>query len=219
MEKCPDCGVKYVSVGDHIGKSNCSRPDLTKKQLSIIRGCLLGDGYIRKSGSFELESIQKEYINYLENNFSSVTQHAKLYRSRKENMEQSLRETNPITTNKDLSSYNKSYRYLSTVHHDIKNLREKWYTPEKTVPKNFSLNSLEAKMWYVGDGSKDQRRDSPDICIYTRSENKKREANLLRDQGFDVRISSHNAIEFNQSESKKFLNWIGDPIPGFKYKW
>lgn len=41
---------------------------------------------------------------------------------------------------------------------------------------------------------------------------------LFADAGFDVRYTT-DKIVFKRSETPEFLDWMGDPPPGFEYKW
>ncbi len=77
-------------------------------------------------------------------------------------------------------------------------------------------------MWYCSDGSLHWRTDRPSaearITNVTENDNLEKFKRMFSEAGFDVRISGKE-VQFNIKQTKKLLNWMGNPPDGMEYKW
>ena len=88
MEQCSQCGNYYKKIASHWQKSkSCTHPNLTKKQKEISIGVLMADGNVSKTGenaSLRCILTEKEYLDYLGEEFGIITNRVSLYKSAKE---------------------------------------------------------------------------------------------------------------------------------------
>lgn len=112
---------------------------LTEDQKSIMIGCLLGDGYMRKKINAHLEInhaySQKRYVDW---------KYRKL---------QNLVLTPPIRRNGNGKRI--AYRFTTRSLPEITKLYQKFYrNGRKNIPKDLFLNPLVMAVWFMDDGSK-----------------------------------------------------------------
>jgi len=97
-----------------------------------------------------------------------------------------------------------------------------WYTDDGKRFKDIQLSPLRTKIWYCCDGYLDwgKERANPVMRIASENESDRPEylKSLFKERGFDARFTG-NSLYFTVEESKKVLDWIGTPPPGFEYKW
>lgn len=111
------------------------------RQLEILAGCLLGDGYISKRGAIQIEqgSTQKEYLLWKYNRLQSLVsvQPHQVFRKKK---------------NGEVTS---SYRFFLRQY--FRNWRKKIYRNGKKVINSELLrlmSPLSLAIWYMDDGCK-----------------------------------------------------------------
>lgn len=56
------------------------------------------------------------------------------------------------------------------------------------------------------------------LCVDGGSVRSKQAQELIEDSGFEVRKQNSQLI-MTLDETEKFLEWMGEPIPGYEYKW
>lgn len=192
---------------------------ITNEQKDILKGILMGDAWIdrkeNKSARLKIESINKEFLDWLEDALGDIV----CSKGKK-------------STAKELAEKNRKYGYTVNEenYNDIYILRTRsmkyfnelhtWYdSGEKRFPK-MELTPTILKMWYVCDGS---FSNSSYPVVY--SSNEKDRKKFILDMFKDTKLnpSFHNGgggvIQFKTSESDAFFEYIGEPIPGFEYKW
>lgn len=112
--------------------------ELTKRQLSIIIGTILGDGCLKQSGpraylSFSHCAKQHDYILWLKKELDSI-------------FPSEIQET--IQHGKY-----KSYSMNSETRFDLRELRDNIYLPVKTISPIFeNIDALALSVWYMDDG-------------------------------------------------------------------
>lgn len=112
---------------------------LTEVQRSVILGCLLGDGYMRKKTNAHLEInhaySQKDYVDWK-------------YRILK-----NLVRTPPVKRRGN--SGRVAYRFATRSLPPITEFYEEFYRHgRKVVPSNLQVSSLSLAVWFMDDGSK-----------------------------------------------------------------
>lgn len=201
-KKCHNCGNSFKKLSLHWNGSNeCQEPSLTKRQKKIIKGLLMGDGYIvndNNSNYFSIEMKNKEFLEWLDFELGNISTGL---RSKKEN-------TYVLNTRNSMDFFD--------------TLREWYSTGEKKFPEDLELDPIKTSMWYVSDGTKFKHTENskPQLRIACSNESDRLEElmNLFEQEG----IKSHtagDAIEFNTGNSKKLIDYMGSAPKGFERKW
>lgn len=201
--KCESCEGSFESLPLHWSLSSCDYPELSDYQKDILIGVLMGDGSVivpehRNEGYLTVSVVEDEFLDWLFDELGWLVE-AKRYEE----------------PDKDIHS-------LRTLSHPFITDLRSWYdTGRKRYPGGLELNSTIAKMWYVTDGGLSWNGERQ--CIVSIScENELRRGDFLRDLfrqvGFEVGMS-HGMIRFKNGHGERFLEWIGEPVPGFEYKW
>ncbi len=217
-QQCPNCKKEFISVGSHYSQSKCGYPDISDRQEEVCIGMLMGDAYINEhsdSGNSMLRTkmINKEFLDWLSDELLEISSNLELVMTASESFDDaSSRFENSVTCS---DNYSDIYEYRTIRHPYFNELRE-WYScGKKRFPDNLELTPLIAKLWYVCDGSWDNR-----VSIYSDNESSRPEYLKSLFKNWDVKWQdSSNAIRFTRSDSDDFLSWIGEPVPGFEYKW
>lgn len=218
--KCPTCGGYFKSVSCHWSRSQkCDYPPLSDKQIEIIEGCILGDGGLSRQESrtcYLLVGNQKiDFLKWIYDQLgwlsSSISLHSK----------EGSEFISPAT-GKEYTSNNDLYQ-LRTIAHPQLSKWEEWYDSDKRgkeIKLPFLFTPTTIKLWYAGDGSRNLHGGGDYIKIFMSLSNEvlERIADVFRDWGFPCKTGS-NRIRFQKKSSKKLLDWMGDPIPGYEYKW
>lgn len=192
-------GIKVRSdYGSHRARKWRNSVDWNQKQRDVVYGSLLGDGYITKSGTFELETKEKEFAQLIYNSLPK-----ELFQSKQ-----------PV-----------EYRYwrvYTIVQEWFKELRNDWYIDGKKllIPKDMELTPTILLHWYLGDGHFSKHRDAPvltSIFVNTGVATKK-----LRELGFEVsQYGPYGKVyKILIKDKEKYFEYIGGcPISCYDYKW
>ncbi|UPW00003.1 hypothetical protein M0R88_15990 [Halorussus gelatinilyticus] len=117
--------------------------------------------------------------------------------------------------------YNDFYGLRTRSHPQIHDLK-RWYgTGEKRFPSDLTLTPTIAKMWYVCDGwLAEEKNHRPRAMIKATNEADRPRylKRLFTKQGLDPHFT-RTELQFTTDETKRFLEWVGSPPPGFAYKW
>lgn len=183
---------------------------LNQKQISVIFGSLLGDGYMRI-----LEGRQDAF---LEINHSLK---AKEYVDWKFNLLKNI--CISIPKERDTNEGRIAYRFFTKQHSDLTKIYKMFYkNKKKIIPKNLSLDPLMLAIWYMDDGSKS--RDC-DIYLNTQQFNMKDQKYLLyllKKIGINARLNKdkqYYRIRILKESIKTFMDLIKSYVPdSMKYK-
>ena len=122
----------YLSKENTVGS-------LTEEQKSILIGCLLGDGSLRRKQNTLLEinhsSKQKDYVFWLYSKFKDCVLTPPKFR----------------VNGPDRNSYRFTTRSLKVLNEFYEDF---YHKSQKTLPKNLKLNALSLAVWFMDDGSK-----------------------------------------------------------------
>lgn len=221
---CPNCGKHFEVIGRH-WKKDCKYPKVTKKQKDVLVGGLMSDASFVSDSSIQFSSTNKDFLKWVcrKLGWLSTSSGVKTKNTSEENFESSKRYFGKEKVSSP-DNYSDSYYLRTREHPKIAKMKEKWYkNKEKRYPKSISLTPTSGKIWYVGDGGLNyggRGRKTPNIQIGSENEKNRPELlrNLLQEKGFSPKVSDY-IIYLPSSETEKFLDWIGEPIPGFEYKW
>ena len=183
---------------------------LTQQQKSLIVGCILGDGYLRK--------IEGRKWAFLEINHSIK---AKDYVDWKYQILKNICKSAP--KERIVRKGRKAYRFFTREHPEIDELYRKFYKEgKKIIPKNFKLNPLILAVWYMDDGSKTKKGD-----VYLNSQqfdwkSQRRLLHALRLMGIRARMNKDKKywrIRIYKESIPKFLKIIKPYLhPSMEYK-
>lgn len=223
---CPNCGEEKTGLATHWNSKRCEHPHLSDKQKEIITGVLMSDGYLRNhqkqnNASIKVDSINKEYLTYLDKTFGALSTGEPTCNRTAEEINK--RKKIPRFEN---STYQDLYRWRSRSLPEL-NKWESWYNSgEKVWPKDITLTPTVLKHLYAGDGSK--CNNNMRIYLSNERKNKTKVNKYFTDAGLpkprwndyercDGSICS--LIRWRVEESKEILEYMGEPISGHEYKW
>lgn len=212
MALCPECGSDFDSLGTHF-RYHDHRPDVTLEQHEIITGLLMGDGTIygrredRGNNSFlSVTMSNEEFIDFLIEKFGWLARN----------------KHNKYTDGKEY------YIFQTRSHPDLNRYTE-WYQPEKVWPE-IEVTPTILKYLYVSDGTYDTTDSHNRIMISCAKEgvNREKVLRMFESSGFPVdrtyqyeRDGRANDFQiwFNVDASERMFESMGEPLPGFEYKW
>ena len=207
-EECPGCGKEYKYLAKHWNKnSQCSHPTITPRQIEILTGLLLGDGsvYRKDTPYIQAHMNTKPFLEWLDEEFQHNSLSTGVRRAHEGGTE---------------SHPNPSYRWQTRSHPKFEYFAE-WYSGgNKDFPDDLHLTPLSAKVWYCCDGSLKYTDGLPYVWIANSDQSHRADylESLFQKHGFDPSFSSET-LKFSGKNRERFFEWIGDPLPGFEYKW
>lgn len=229
FNRCHDCNGIYKNIAHHWKDSKCSYPSLPSKDKQIFRGLLMGDASIAKksdeSCSLCIDLIRPDFLKYLYNKypvlFTSLFEQSSPEERVKKNIERGF------TTEEHPNNYKRIYKLQSRTIPFFSQMRKRWYgeTNIKQFPRNIHFTPELLRMWYVCDGGLKFTSESPYASyasFYTSNEVDSTEmlCEKFSEIGFDAKVfSNDNCASINIGNVDKFLEYIGNPLPGFEYKW
>lgn len=116
-----------------------NKNNVSRKQLEIISGSILGDAYVTKKGQIQFEqgAKQKDYLFWKYRELSSISY------------------TNPpkLVTRTDKRNGKLTYSWRFWTRGFFSNLRSYFYPDgHKIFPKDLDLTDLSLAVWYMDDG-------------------------------------------------------------------
>lgn len=183
---------------------------LTQLQKSLIIGCILGDGYLRK--------IKGRKNAFLEVNHSIK---AKEYVDWKYSILKEICKSPP--KERKIDEKRIAYRFFTKEHPEITELYEKFYqNGKKIIPKNFKLDPIILAVWFMDDGSKTKKGDVYLNCQQFDWKSQRRLLHALRMIGVRARMNKdkkYYRIRILKKSLSKFLEIIQPYIlPSMSYK-
>lgn len=188
----------------------------------IVIGLLMGDGSIPSAKEanccLRVGMATKHFLYWLHDQFGEISRGVQLKCTAAEGAKQA-RESG-FRPSASSENYHDIYEFTTRRLPYFTKLRSKWYGDggPKEFPYDFELTPMIAKLWYCGDGFVNIAQRW--VCIKCTNEKDRSEelVELFGNQGFSVRYAM-DKIVIRRSETAKFLDWLGDPLPGFRYKW
>jgi hypothetical protein len=183
--------------------------NLLPEQKSLIVGCILGDGYLRK--------LEKRKWAFLEVQHSIK---AKEYTQWKYEILRNLCKSPPKIRKIDEKRI--AIRFFTREHPEIDELYQKFYQGgKKLIPKNFSLDPLALAVWFMDDGS----QSKGNLYLNTQKfdwKSQKRLLHALRMMGIKGRLNKdkkYYRIRIYKESLKRFLQIIKPHLhPTMDYK-
>lgn len=197
MTACPECGKEYQQLGKHAtGDCNLSIPD-----MELFDALLVGDGTLDNGGSgnyrLTVSTVKEEYARHLEDLLSWMHLSTRV---------------SEFDDRQDL------YIVRTIAIPEITEQYERWYpNGEKRIPDDFNITPTTLKHWYAADGHLKTENPNPRVSIGSAKE-MDRSAEIEEIFPFPVSYVGYE-ICFRTKDTEKVLSYMGDPPPGFEYKW
>lgn len=232
--ECHECGERYKTLGQHWGASDCTKPEFSHKQHEMIAGILMGDGsiaYHYDNPTLHISVIKKEYLDYINKKFGNLALGVNK-RSEAKELAKKNRDSG-FSPDAKAENYSDIYRLTTTAHHELKQYADWYSTGKKVFPESIDLTPTTLKHWYCCDGTMDTWYGNKRIRISAGNEKNNKDkirgyfsgANLPEPKlsCFESNSSQYNhtkmQIGFTVEETKEVFNYMGEPLPGFEYKW
>jgi hypothetical protein len=189
----------------------------------------MSDAFVRDRNSKRprvvLAMTNKEFLEYLSDKFPYLTGEVRLKKTAKE-VAKDCRESgfSEETTEDKCKNV---YQINFTNKEEYKSLAYWYDSGEKVWPKDLELTPNLMLGLYVGDGSirrfNGDRYEGarPNLVITTTNEieNRDKIKSYFTEKGFDSPTITPPHIVFSTDTSEKLWEYMGEPVPGFEYKW
>ena len=209
MNKCPDCGEEYTRVAMHWRKGSCSYPELNDFQTEIVKGLVMGDGYVKRRDNspdqVRAEMTNQVFLQQVYEWLEPLSASVREYRSAEENAGRNNADS--------AENYQDSYHYNSCTAPTFNQFGEWYSTGEKVWPDDIELTPVSLAILYVCDGTLSSNKPSMSIV----KENHRKEYVKSLFQRLDIPVS--NSMHHYTLGREEFFNTVGGPIKGFEYKW
>lgn len=216
FSQCPHCEKVYREIARHWKQSSCDYPQLSKEQREIITGSLMGDGHLDKRNKNPIVKwtmTSKEYLKYLS----------------KEKFPLLSLEVNQMS--KEKQHHSEMFGLWTRALPELKDFNY-WYQGKnnKIFPKDISLTPKAFKHWYVQDGNFYHNSIKITCCKEIENTDKLNKifsgSEIPNPYKFDKRKTTFDGKQFplmdicwNTTQTAKIFGMIGEPLPGFEYKW
>jgi hypothetical protein len=202
-------------------------------QKRITKGLLMGDGWITNSGKnpqLKCSMVSEAFLNFLDEVFGNISSGVRKKYIGEEGAKRSKEAG--LNENAKKQNYSDLYTWYSRRHPQFKAFREKWY-PEgsKVFPSDIELEPMSLKVWYCCDGHKGKTKDTEYMTISCANERKNKEK---IEKYFETILESvflrwneapredgsvRCFFRLSKADSMKLFDYMGEPLPGFEYKW
>jgi len=228
-EICPECDEEFERLGYHWRFSPDHRPDFTEEQYDIISGILMGDAWLDrqpKNPYIEIFNTNKKYLEYLSEKFGILSQDVKLKNTSEELLERDSKKNNRFSTSED-SERKPVYRLRSKCHPNLSVYRS-WYKNKQKRFARVVLSPTVFKHWYFCDGTYVEDSHRLKIALSNEGDRKQFVEELFISAGLPEPSweqaerkdgSMRYGIWFRQDETDNLFKYMGEPCPGFEYKW
>lgn len=220
-ERCPYCWNWYTGIGQHWSRGSCSYPPMSQYKKDLMKGMALGDGYVdtqNKNPCFVLYNTNVTFLEWLQTELGWLGNSVRCHIYAKDAVSDVLKDSG--TKPDDCLDMH----LLSTKSHPEFDEFGSWYDSGEIIfPVDLSVSPITLKVWYVSDGSLNynchgQYKTRVEFTSLNESERPTRIKGALEEHGFTVRNSGQN-FALSTEDTEEFFNLIGDPLPGFEYKW
>jgi hypothetical protein len=195
--ECPDCEQEYSQLGKHL-TGQCS----VSIDTELIDALLIGDGTLDNGGNtnyrLTVTTTEPEYAKHIEELLGWL--------------HTSTRSTTYDDVRKEV------YRVRTHCLSDITTEYKRWYpNGDKRIPDDFTITPFTLKHWYCADGHLKDNSSNPRFSIGCKFENDRR---TFVEELFPFPATYVGyEICFKTADTEKIANYMGNPLPGFRYKW
>lgn len=198
MEKCDDCGKSFKRVSGHWARTSCGYPEYTTRQKEIVRGLVLGDGYVETDSApaLKLGSTNKEFLEWVDGEMG--------------NESTGVRFVHVTDAGSDYYTIRIRYNPYIEAHTWGSNTNNDW-------PRHMRITPLVIGLWYAGDGHYYEDVGAAEIGVSVSKRRRWILESYLAQAGLDARIGK-DRMHFRQQEAER-LQAYAEPIPGYTSKW
>lgn len=210
---CPECDEEYDSLGTHFRYNESHRPSISGEQHEVVTGLLLGDGCLygrRDNGNKPFLTVTlspEQAIDHLREIFGCLS-----------------RNKQEVYTDG-----RKYHRFETRSHPELETYLD-WYQPDKIWPEDVELTPTAMKWLYVSDGTYDTSDGHRRVMIACAKEGEHTDKieRIFEQSGNPISRTYHYErdgrkddyqLHFNASEAEQLFEYMGEPVPGFEYKW
>jgi len=190
----------------------------------------MSDGWLRGRGTKScricIESINKEYLEYLSNLFGCLGSSIKLKRSASDSAKHA-RDTG-FRPNAKKENYSDIYYWQTRSMPELKRFAS-WYSEGKKIwPKSLNLESRVLKHLYCGDGTYERDKNKMSISLRKEKNNKEKIEHYFRKsklpepkwhEPLDENGDRQCNIYWYSEDCDEIFDYMGEAPPGFEYKW
>lgn len=230
---CHECGGGYQRLGQHWSMGNtCSHPPLTDKQRDIVVGLLMGDGNLHrrsKNSYLQCNMITEGYLHHLDEVFGMISCGVTFVKSAEDSAKENR--NSGFSPNAKEENYHDVYQWRSRNLPDLNGYNSWYETGEKVWPDDIDLTPTVLKHWYCGDGhyADKAKSDCITIALSNEAHNEEKVNNYFTRKGLPEPTWAYSkrsrdgsekcSIKFARPGSQELFDYMGDPLPGFHYKW
>lgn len=231
--ECPQCGEKYNKIGQHWSIGQCTHPPLSQHQIEITTGLLMGDGSLErcdKHASLRAKMITPEYLDYLDGKFGVFSVGKSLCTTAEESAF-NCRESG-FSPNASPQDYSDLYRWRTRNHAGLDQFRSWYNTGKKVWPDDIALTPTVLKHWFCGDGSREETpygQNRIHIAMSNEIDNTEKvdrmfsNSDLPKPSEYNINQRKDGSFScmarFTMEDSHLLWDYMGEPLPGFEYKW
>lgn len=193
----------------------------------------MGDGSVddkndsRRNPRLRAAMTTKEYLKYLRDKFPKTSKDLTVHQTDEQLAKRNHK--NSFLQSSNAEDYKTQYKWQTISHPEISQYEE-WYSSGEKVWPEVKLTPTTLKHWYVCDGSFNNNEHRFYVELHCSNERKNKEkiermfdcagleVSRWRDDKQDSGRYKTSAI-LNNKESEDFFDYIGEPLPGFEYKW
>lgn len=231
MKECHECGNEYKYIGSH-WQGDCSHKQLTQQQYEVTVGLLMGDGSLDRSSKnpyLRVGMISPNYLEYLDGAFGILGNGVSLMMTAEENAE--AKRESGFRPNADAENYSDMYQWRSISHPELHEFADWYSSGTKVWPGDIDLTPTVLKHWYCGDGGWNNSGGNNHIQISMSNEVDNTDkvdryferAGLPSPSNYNIQERSDGSVgceaQFTVEQSRELLEYMGEPLPDFEYKW
>ena len=217
-KKCRSCGEKFDCIATHWSLGSCTGPELSSYQKELVEGMLLGDGWLvdnEKNPQLRVAMTNKTFIEWLVEELGYI-------------------QTGNISVDDEEVKINGGGHRLKKIYviqtHTLESLRKykNWLDDIWTQGgQSLQITPLKLKLWYVSHGTINRQESGCNAVIYDGGVAGEGQLEKVFDSigikfnrdTISTRSVSSDRLRFTRPESQKLWDYMGDPLPGFEYKW
>lgn len=219
--ECPNCKEKYADLGTHWRYNPSHRYELSEEQKEIVTGLLMGDATLQrdtKNAYPVVTMTNRTFLNWVKEKFGCMTTGVRNHLTAEESAEQAK----SLNESASKENYSPQYRLRFRAHTEFNKYRSWYREGEKKWPLGRQYSYLTFKVLYCCDGCFDSSGTSRELQLAASNElsNKERFLSIVECFGLpEPNRMDEELVVWGAKESSQIFENIGEPLPGFEYKW
>jgi hypothetical protein len=223
---CDGCGNEYVNPSRHWTANESHRPQITERQMDILRGIVMGDGTVSRrdyNPLIKMKMITEDYLQHMNEIFGKLSCGVRHVATAEEHAKE-MRDSG-FRPNASAENYNDIYQWSVRCHPQLSELAD-WYSSGKKVfPNDITLTPEVLTHWYCCDGhwANDDSKDYITISMVNERNNTDKIENLFEESNLPLpsRWSSGEKVFYaawDKSGTDELFEYMNGSVNGFEYK-